>query len=111
MTKNFRRWGAVYIILALFAGSVIAQWCTQWVEFAAEQASHGETADLSGYLPGFLASTFENWQSEFLQLAVQAILIASFLQAKLFRADFSADKEDVDRLEAKLDAILGQRND
>lgn len=30
------------------------------------------------YLNSFLSSTFENWQSEFLQLATMVILIAKF---------------------------------
>ena len=96
--RNFRRWGAVYIILALFAGSIIAQFAFQWAEFAAEQAAHGEESDITGFLPGFFAATFENWQSEFLQLAVQAVLIASIMQRKVFQADFSADKDDVERI-------------
>jgi hypothetical protein len=54
--KHLRRWGAVYL---LFIGSWLGQ---------------------------FFASTFENWQSEWLQLIFQAILL---LGAKhwLFRVD------------------------
>jgi hypothetical protein len=107
--RILRNWGAVFIILALFVGSTTGQWVFQWEEFASEQSAHGQEADLSSFLPAFLAATFENWQSEFLQLAIQALLIASFVQAKLFRADYSADKEDVARLEAKLDRVLADR--
>ena len=105
MKKLWSHWGAVIIIFALFIGSTLGQWATQWIEFAETSSSHGEAAELSSFIPQFLAATFENWQSEFLQLTIQAILIASVLQSKLFRADYSADKEDIARLEAKLDKL------
>lgn len=106
--KTFRRWGAVYIILALFAGSLLGQSQAQWLEYAAQQSAHGEAADLSGYLPVFLAAVFENWQSEFLQLALQAWLIASVMQRKIFQADHSADKDDVERILAEIRRDRGE---
>ena len=52
------------------------------------------------YLTGFLASTLENWQSEWLQLVFQAVLL---LGAK--HLIFRVDAEDLERLEAKVDQI------
>lgn len=49
---------------------------------------------------GFFAATFENWQSEWLQLIFQTILL---LGAKHWL--FKADAEDLERIEAKIDAI------
>ena len=50
------------------------------------QQEHGQAFSWADYLPNFLASTFENWQSEWLQLVFQAIPL---LGAKhlLFQAD------------------------
>lgn len=39
---------------------------------------------MSDFWPQFMSSTFENWQSEWLQLTAQAILISGF-SAAIFR--------------------------
>jgi hypothetical protein len=49
---------------------------------------------------GFFAATFENWQSEWLQLIFQAILL---LGAKHWL--FKVDAEDLERIEGKIDDI------
>jgi hypothetical protein len=48
----------------------------------------------------FWAATFENWQSEWLQLVFQAVLL---LGAKHWL--FQVDAEDLERIEAKLDNL------
>lgn len=53
---------------------------------------------------GHTPSTFENWQSEFLQLIWQAAGLALFL----FWGS-SQSKESDERLEAKVDALLRER--
>ena len=98
--KHFRRWGAVYLLLILFAGSWIGQFLFQLTEFRDEQQTHGEAFTWMSYLPQFLASTFENWQSEWLQLVFQAILL---LGAKHWL--FQVDAEDMERIERKVDAV------
>jgi len=90
MKKHFRWWGAAYILFALFAGSWIGQYFTMDAE---------TPGPLSG--PEFWAATFENWQSEWLQLFVQAVLLLG-----LGHYVFKADKEDMERLEAKVDRLL-----
>jgi hypothetical protein len=98
--KHFRRWGAVYLLVILFACSWLAQMLTQWSEFRSEQQVHGEPALTSDFVTSFFASTFENWQSEWLQLIFQAILL---LGAKHWL--FQVDAEDMERLEKKVDAV------
>lgn len=93
-----KRWGAVYILIALFLGSWAGQFFAQVREIRNEAQTHGEKFMWADFWPQFLASTFENWQSEFLQLFVQAVLIASILQKRFFQADFSADKDDVEKI-------------
>jgi hypothetical protein len=53
----------------------------------------------------FWAATFENWQSEWLQLVAEAVLLLG-----LGHLIFRADKEQSDRIEAKLDELLGRRD-
>lgn len=98
LNHHLSQWGATYILLALFLLSWYFQYLTQWEEFVQEQIAHGEPISLSLFLIEFWRSTLENWQSEFLQLLVQAVLVASYIQGKIFRADYSADKEDVERI-------------
>lgn len=100
MLRHFRRWGAVYVLLVLFLGSWIGQFFTQLVEFGSQQQEHGQAFAWSDFLPSFFASTFENWQSEWLQLVFQAILL---LGAKHLL--FQADAEDLERIERKLDDV------
>jgi hypothetical protein len=54
--------------------------------------------------PQFLASTFENWQSEFLQLVWQAAGLALF-----YFWGSSQSRESDERIDAKLDALLSER--
>jgi hypothetical protein len=98
--KHMRRWGAVYLLVLLFLGSWLAQFVTQLAEFRSTQQMHGEPFVWGSYLTDFFASTFENWQSEWLQLVFQAILL---LGAKHWL--FQVDAEDMERLENKVDTI------
>ena len=104
---HLRRWGAVYVLLALFLGSWAGQFFTELSEFRSDQSAHGQPFVWGEYLTTFFSSTFENWQSEWLQLVFQAILL---LGAK--HLIFRVDAEDLERLEAKVDQInqrLGER--
>lgn len=98
--RHFRRWGAVYLLLLLFVGSWGGQFLTQMAEYTSTQQMHGLPFEWSGYLAEFFASTFENWQSEWLQLVFQAILL---LGAKHWI--FRVDAEDLERIEAKIDEL------
>ncbi len=100
------RRGLGYAIAALFVIAWLVHLFTGWQEFVAEQAAHGELASVwgeDGYVWTWLARSFENIMSEFLQLAAFVVL-TSFL---IFEG--SAESKDSDeRLEAKVDAIRSQ---
>jgi hypothetical protein len=98
--RHVRRWGAVYLLLVLFAGSWIGQFFAMAAAFRSEQHTHGESFAWADFWPQFLASTLENWQSEWFQLIFQAILL---LGAKHWL--FRVDAEDLERVERKVDAI------
>lgn len=77
--KVLRDYSLGIALAALFVVSWIGQTLTGWVEFAGEQRAHGEAAEVfgpSGYFWSWMAATFENWQSEFLQLFTMAVLTA-----------------------------------
>ena len=79
MRAFLRDYGLGVVLAALFILSWLVQSAAGWVEYASEQQTRGEVASLfgdSGYLWGWLQSTFENWQSEFLQLFTMAVFTA-----------------------------------
>ncbi|MBP2560409.1 hypothetical protein J2857_003178 [Neorhizobium galegae] len=87
--------------MAFFAFSLVGHWLFGWFAFVQEQAEHGQPVEFSPYLVEMLRDTFENWQSEFLQLLWQVGGLAFFL----FLGS-PQSKEGSDRLEAKIDMIL-----
>ena len=103
LPRHVRRWGAVYLLCLLFIGSWIGQFFTQMAEFAQEQTSHGEAFVWSDFLASFGSATFENWQSEWLQLIFQAILLMG-AKHLLFRTDAA----DMERLEEKIDELRAE---
>ena len=79
MNRFFRDYGLGIVLAGMFLVSWVLQSLTGWVEFAAEQEAHGQAATLfggSGYFWPWMQATFENWQSEFLQLFTMAVLTA-----------------------------------
>lgn len=80
----FRRWAAAIILLLFFFGSWGGQFATelQVTKQLAEQ--HGQQFNMTEFWPEFWQSTLENWQSEWLQLFTQAVLISGF-SSYLFR--------------------------
>ena len=103
--QDHRR-GLGYAIALLFVLAWLVHLFTGWQEFLAEQMAHGEVATVwgeDGYVWTWLARSFENIMSEFLQLAAFVVL-TSFL---IFEG--SAESKDSDeRLEAKVDAIISR---
>ena len=106
-TPPDKRWGLWrkyrygWLTVAFFLVSLGLHWYFGWRAFADEAAQHGQTAEMSGYVNEMLRDTFENWQSEFLQLLWQVVGLAYFLYV-----GSPASKESGDRLEAKIDALL-----
>lgn len=69
-----KNYGLSITLIALFLASWFGQYYYQWEEFVSNQEEHGEEAEFEDYWPEFMAATFENWQSEFLQLFTFVIL-------------------------------------
>jgi hypothetical protein len=57
----------------------VGQFLFQIPEDANEASQHGQAFQWSEFWPKFLESTFENWQSEFLQLFTFVVLTAYFI--------------------------------
>src|SRR5919106_3915048 len=110
VARVLRDYGLSIVLAGLFFASWLLQAMSGWVEFAAEQQSHGEAAQLlgeSGYIWEFLARTFENWQSEFLQLFTMVVLTA-FLIHKGSQESKDSDEQlklMIERIESRIVAI------
>jgi hypothetical protein len=89
---------------ALFLLSWIGQFFTQMVVVRHENVDHGQAFEWSDFLAQFFASTFENWQSEFLQLLWQAAGLSVLLWW-----GSSQSKESDERIEIKLDRLLEEQ--
>lgn len=87
-----------------FLLSWIGQFVFQAIEVRNEAGQHGWAFSWSEFLPQFLSSTFENWQSEFLQLVWQAASLMLF-----YFWGSSQSREGEERVEAKIDALLEDR--
>ena len=96
-----KRYAYAWITLGFFLVSIVLHWWFGWYAYANEAAEHHQAAVLSDYLAEMGRDTFENWQSEFLQLLWQVVGLAYFLYI-----GSPASKENDDRLEAKVDALL-----
>jgi hypothetical protein len=99
-----KAYGFGLVTAALFLLSWVGQFFTQLMVVRNENADHGQAFEWSDFTAQFLASTFENWQSEFLQLVWQAAGLTL-----LFFWGSSQSKESDERIEVKLDRLLEEQ--
>jgi hypothetical protein len=110
MRRLWRNHGLSLTVATLFLGSWMLQTLLGWGEFAAEQAALGEQPEVfgeSGYLWSWGRATFENWQSEFLQVFV-FIVITTFLVHRHSHESPDTDYQTeaaLRRIEARLDGL------
>jgi hypothetical protein len=95
------KYSYAWLTLAFFAISLALHWYFGWEAFVDEAQTHGEAPQVAEYLNQMGRDTFENWQSEFLQLLWQVVGLAYFLYL-----GSPSSKESGDRLEAKIDALI-----
>jgi hypothetical protein len=96
-----RRYAYAWITAAFFLITFGLHWMFGWYAFVSEAIEHGQSPAVSDYLTEMGRDTFENWQSEFLQLLWQVVGLAYFLYV-----GSPSSKENDDRVEAKVDALL-----
>lgn len=110
MRRIWHDYGLSITLVVLFLLAWLLQTWTGWVEFVAQQASHGETAEAfgdSGDVWAWAQATFENWQSEFLQVFVFIVLTTFLVHRKSHESpDTDYDTEaSLRRIEAKIDEL------
>ncbi|WP_055045621.1 DUF6766 family protein [Devosia sp. A16] len=97
----FRKFGFAWVTLGFLLISLVGHWVFGWFAYVDEQTMHHAPIEVRGYLVELLRQTFENWQSEFLQLLWQVVGLTILLYV-----GSPQSKDSEDRSEAKLDAIL-----
>ena len=110
LRRAWRDYSLSITLAALFIGAWALQTWTGWVEFVAEQASHGQAAAAfgdDGYVWTWAQATFENWQSEFLQVFIFIVLTTFLVHRKSHESpdtDYQTEAS-LRRIEAKVDAL------
>jgi hypothetical protein len=86
----------LFIFLITFLGQVFTGWKEHNQELLEENA---QSLELSDYLQSghFISATFENFESEFLQMALYVLLTISLRQIGSAESKSLDEKEDVDR--------------
>lgn len=96
-----KKYSFAWVTLGFFTISLVGHWLFGWFAYVDEQHAHGAAIEVGGYLVEMLRDTFENWQSEFLQLIWQVAGLSFLLYV-----GSPQSKEAEDRTEEMLKAIL-----
>ena len=94
-------YGYLWVTLFLFLFSIVGHWVFAWYAYVNDQKAHKQPIEVNEYVMETMRDTFENWQSEFLQLIWQVAGLAY-----LWYLGSPQSKEGDDRKEEKLDEIL-----
>jgi glycerol uptake facilitator-like aquaporin len=99
------------VCFVLYAVAQVAAAVAGWMEFLSEQRAHGSDAQLlgdQGYGWTFLEQTLQNWQSEFLALAV-LVALSSVLIHRGSKHSRDATDQAMTRIKAirrRVDALV-----
>jgi hypothetical protein len=100
-TSISKKYGYLWVTLALFLISIVGHWVFAWFAFVEDQMAHAQSIDVNNFIVVTLRDTLENWQSEFLQLIWQVAGLSI-----LWFVGSPQSKEASDRLEAKIDYLI-----
>jgi hypothetical protein len=107
MGRLWKNYNLSIVLALLFITSWILQYWTGWHSFAAEEQQHGQQPEVAAYIWSFLEGTFENWQSEFLQLFTFVVLTAYLIHRGSHESKDTDDEvmERLTRMEKKIDEL------
>jgi hypothetical protein len=89
----WKKFGFAWVTLGFLAISLVGHWLFGWFAYADEQEALGRSVEASGYLVEMLRDTFENWQSEFLQLLWQVVGLTILLYVGSPQSKESEDRD------------------
>ncbi|HEY7599247.1 MAG TPA: DUF6766 family protein [Candidatus Limnocylindrales bacterium] len=85
IARFWRDYNLSIVLGAMFIVSWLIQTLAGWFQYAAEQTAHGAAGHVfgaDGYFWPWAEATFENWQSEFLQLFTFVVLTTFLIHRK-----------------------------
>jgi hypothetical protein len=88
------------VMLALMLFSLVGQFITGWKDYNSDRQNwHKPLVTAAEYFTSghFISATFENWESEFLQMALYVILTVKLRQKGSSESKKIDEKEEVDR--------------
>ena len=100
MRKFVRENSLTLAMTALFVFALLGQIATGWDVYNQDQVEHGgQAVDIGAYLTSghFGEAVFENWESEFLQMALFVVLTVWLRQKGSAESKSLDEKEEVDR--------------
>jgi hypothetical protein len=100
MRRFLRNYGLSVTLTLLFLSSWALHALYEYRRYADEQRSQNQPVEMTGYMDHFWAATFENWQSEFLQLLTFVILTAM-----LYHKGSHESKDTDEEMQAQLNRI------
>ena len=88
-----KKFGFAWVTLGFLFISIVGHWLFGWYAYVDEQQTHGATVEVGGYVVELLRQTFENWQSEFLQLLWQVVGLTILLYVGSPQSKESEDRD------------------
>src|SRR3954467_4538735 len=114
LVRIWRDYSLSIAVGTLFAASFILHAIFGWFQYVADQTDQGSTPTLlglHGYITYFGEWTFQNWQSEFLEVFVLIVLSSFLIHKGSAESKDSDDKteETLQRIEQKLEALSKEK--
>jgi hypothetical protein len=114
LRRLWRDYSLTIVVGALFVTSFVLHVVFGWWQYAADQAANGQQATVFGW-DGFVIYfgewTFQNWQSEFLEVLVLITATVYFIHKGSPESRDGDDemKATLERIERKLDELEADR--
>jgi hypothetical protein len=110
LRRMWRDYSLTIVVGALFLGSFVLHALFGWWQYVADQTSQGSDPTLwgsDGYVVYFGEWTFQNWQSEFLEVLVLIVATAYLIHKGSHESKDGEDemKASLARIEQRLEAI------
>jgi hypothetical protein len=114
LRRLWRDYSLTIVVGALFVVSFVLHGVFGWWQYSADQAANGQQATVlgwDGYIVYFGEWTFQNWQSEFLEVLVLITATVYFIHKGSPESRDGDDevKATLERIEKKLDDLEAER--
>jgi hypothetical protein len=110
LRRVWRDYSLSVVVFTLFLVTFILHTIFGWWQYAADQASQGQDATVfgwSGYIVYWGEWTFQNWQSEFLEVVTLIVATAYFIHKGSHESKDGDDemRAMLERIERRLDEL------